>query len=125
LNLELGTLNSFFVNPRDLPKRSFVKRRRQLQQTFADEKEEKPGNQNAERAVREPQKPREYATPGERLARQFFQAGGADHAVVMLGDTLPAEIMSALRATRHRFASGMIETTLMSQILHSSAKFRK
>jgi hypothetical protein len=100
-----------------------VERSRQPRQTFTDEKEEKPGDQNPQAALGEQQKPRERSAPGGRLPRQIRQARGADHAVVMFGDALAAKMPSALRATRHRFASGMIETTLLSQILHGSTRF--
>src|SRR5882672_4546172 len=41
---------SFLVKPVDLPERSLVKGRGQLQQTFADEVKEKPDRHHAERA---------------------------------------------------------------------------
>jgi hypothetical protein len=55
-------------------------------------------------------------------ARQFFQAGGTDDPVFVLGNALAAETLPALRAAGHGFAEGMVETTLMGQILHGSAR---
>jgi hypothetical protein len=46
-----------------------MERSRQLQQTFTDEKEEKPSDQNSEGTPGETQKPHEYGAPGERLPR--------------------------------------------------------
>jgi len=51
----------------------------------------------------------------ERPARQFFQAGSAKDAVVVLRDALAAEELAAFRATRRGFARGMVETTLMDE----------
>jgi hypothetical protein len=70
------------------------------------------------------QKPRECDAPAERLPRQFFEAGGANDAVIVFGDALAAETAFTLRAARHGFTGGMIETTLMSQILHDATRFK-
>ncbi len=100
-----------------------MERRRQLQQTFTNEKEEKPGDQDSAGALGKAQESHKCGTPGERRARQFFQTKSADHAVVMFGDALAAEVLSALRAARHGLAHGMVETTLLGQILHGSTRF--
>jgi hypothetical protein len=49
----------------------------------------------------------------------LFQARGANHAVIMLGDAFPAEKAAAFRAARHGFARGMIETSLVSEAGHA------
>src|SRR5579859_8118799 len=109
---------SFLIHPGNLPERSFMERIRQLQQTFADQKKEKPGRQKAESTLDEPQEPDERDVPGKRLPRQFFQTDGANHTVVVFGDALAAKTLPALRAASHRFTSHMIKTALLGQILH-------
>ena len=69
------------------------------------------------RALRQPEQGRQRNTLCQRLAREFFQAGSADHPVFMLGDTFTAKKLFALRASRHRLARGVVETTLVCEIL--------
>ena len=60
----------------------------------------------------------EAAAPGERNRRQLLQTNGADHTVIVLRDAFPTEKSMTLRAPRHRFASGMVETSLVTQTRH-------
>jgi hypothetical protein len=118
----LNVRRSFPVNPIHLPERVLVKRIGQLQQILADQKKEEPGDQNAEGALRHTEKLREGESLPERPARQFFQADGAEHAVVVFGDTFAAEKLFAFGTTRHSFTGGVIEATLVGQILHNCAE---
>jgi hypothetical protein len=101
-----------------LPERSFVERVGQFQQTFADEKKEKPGEQNSERELREAENFGENKSLREGLARQSFQAGGTNNAVIVFGDAFAAEALQTFRATGHGLARGVIEATLMGERLH-------
>ncbi len=49
----------------------------------------------------------------------FAKAGRAEHFIIMLGDTLPAEESAALRTAGHCLAKHMIQTTLVSEVRHS------
>lgn len=48
----------------------------------------------------------------------FSKAGRAEHLILMFGDTLPAEKSSALRTAGHCLAKPMIQTALVSDVLH-------
>jgi hypothetical protein len=100
-----------------------VKRVRQFQQTFADEKEEKPGDQNTKGALRKPENGGESEALRKRPARQLFQAGGANNTVIVFGDALTAEKSLTFWAARDGFAHGMVETALVREGLHRD--FRK
>ena len=50
----------------------------------------------------------------------FAKAGRAEHFIIMLGDTLPAEESAALRTAGHCLAKHMIQTTLVSEVRHLS-----
>jgi hypothetical protein len=52
------------------------------------------------------------------LPGEFFQAGGTNNAVVVLGDAFTAEELFTLGAASDGLASGMIETTLISETIH-------
>lgn len=84
-----------------------------FQQGCADQKKEKPRDQNSERELHEAENFGEGEPLRERPTRQFFQAGGAKDAIVVFGDALAAEVLCALRAAGDSLAPGMVETTLM------------
>jgi hypothetical protein len=100
-----------------------MKRVGQFHQTFSNEKEEKPGDQNSQGALRKPENCREGESLSKRLARQFFKAGGADNAIIVFCNTLTAEKLVAFRTACDGFARGVIETALLRESLHQG--FRK
>lgn len=51
-------------------------------------------------------------------ARQSAKALGAQHAVVMLGDALPAKEPMAIRASHHGFAASVMITSLIGKLIH-------
>jgi hypothetical protein len=88
------------------------------QQSFANDEEEKPREQECRTALRQPEnfcKPRALR---DRRSHQFLQAGRADDPVIVLGDAFATEKPSAFRAARHRLTHRVIETTLVKQALH-------
>ena len=50
--------------------------------------------------------------------KSFSKAGGAEHFIFMLGDTLPAEKLAALRTAGHCLSKHMIDTALVSDVRH-------
>ena len=90
-----------------------------FQQGVADQKKEKPRDHDSGKALGQPENFDERRLFGQRQAGQFFEAGGTNHAVIMFGDAFAAEELAAFRATRHRFAGGVVEAALMEEeILH-------
>lgn len=107
-----------------LPERSFVERRGDFQQAFADEKKEIPREQKAEGELRQPEELRKPKPLHQRRSRRFFQADRAQNAVVMLGDAFAAEKLFAFGAAGDGFARGVIEATLMGEVGVQSSGFK-
>lgn len=96
-----------------------MKRRRDSEQSLADDKKEKPRNHNASRALGEAENFYKRGTARERWPNQFLQTGGANHPIVMFGDAFTAEKAAAFRAARDGLAQGVIEAALVEKILHA------
>ena len=86
-----------------------------FQQAFADEKKEIPRDKKPENKLRDTKNLRETKSLRQRRARQFFQADGAQHPVVVFDDALAAEKLFAFGTARDGFARGVIEATLVGQ----------
>jgi len=86
-----------------------------FQQGVADQKEEKPCDHDSGEALGQPENFDERGLFGQRQARQFFKAGGTNHAVIMFRDAFAAEELAAFRAARHGFARGVVEAALMEE----------
>jgi hypothetical protein len=52
------------------------------------------------------------------MVRQTFQALGAEHAIMMLGNAFTAKVSLAIQATHHSFAALMMVTSLVGKIFH-------
>ena len=86
------------------------------QQSFADQKKEKPRCHHGRRALGKPQIIPESRALGERQPGHLFETGGTDHAVFVFGNALAAEKPATLRAARHRLAGGMVEAALVKEM---------
>jgi hypothetical protein len=89
-----------------------MKGRGKREQALADQIEKEPGDNQAENGLRRAQQRREATAFQQRYVRQLAQAGGAQHAVFVLGNTFTAIVLAALGTARNRLAVNMIETTL-------------
>src|SRR6185369_15584561 len=89
---------------------------RERKQSFADQVEAEPGQQQPQDALKEPDG--NGGASRQRDAGQGRQAPGTKEAFVMFGDALAAEEFAAALATADRLALGMIEATLVVQELH-------
>jgi hypothetical protein len=97
-----------------------VEVRGHLQQPFRHQVKEKPRQKNPESALSEPQQSGKGRAFEQGHPRQLLQTIGTDNPVIVLGDTFPTEELAALGTTRHGFTHGMIEATLVKEILHRS-----
>src|SRR5262249_15919481 len=107
-----------FVQLGSLPEHSIVERTGQAKQAVAHRIEEEPGDHHPGQHLHGANNPEEPAAPSEWRRRQFLQATGADHAVIMLCDAFATKATTAFRALRHGFAHGMVEATLVAQVAH-------
>jgi hypothetical protein len=85
---------------------------------LADEIKEKPCHAEAEQRLAQAESTGKSTPFGERPPGKFPQARSADDAIIMLGNAFPAKKLRALRASRHRLALRVIETSLISQTFH-------
>jgi hypothetical protein len=88
---------------------------------FADYEKEEPCRKNPRRALSQAFKTHKTPSLCQRRAREFFQALGANHPVIVLRDAFPAKKSPALGTLRHGFANSVVETALMCQRLHFKA----
>src|SRR5579862_38123 len=95
-----------------------MKRRSHLRETFPHHEEKEPNKQNGERALAKPDEIREQGATRQRFLREFLQAGGAEHAVVVFCDAFAAEEPGAFRTTRDGFALAMIRAALRCEKWH-------
>src|SRR5689334_15214631 len=98
-----------------LPNRSFVKRSWHCQKPFSNQIENKPCSEQPQQTVRNLKCGTQSAALCERGFSQFFQAGRANHSIVMLRDTLAAKELPTRRTPCHRFTLRVIEASLQSQ----------
>src|SRR6185312_15071483 len=113
------------VHPVHVPESSLVEGGGDFQQGLADDEKEKPRERQRGRALREPERFEERGALGERRAHQFFQAGGTNDAVIVLGDAFAAEKARAFRTARGRLAQRVIEAALLQKVGCRGSHFRK
>jgi hypothetical protein len=89
-----------------------VKRSRHCQERFTQQIENKPRGQQPQQTMRKLQDSGKNAAFYEWAPGQPFQARGADHLIVMLGDAFPAKKLPAGRTARDRFPLDMVEAAL-------------
>ena len=102
-----------------------MKRRGNSQETFANEKKEKPRYCNPGYALGGPENSDERGPAGQRRTHQLLQTRRTDHAIIVFRHAFPAIKTGALRAARHSLALSVVKASLVKEVLHDGTKFRK
>lgn len=92
-----------------------MKRRINRQERLAEQIKKEPNHKQTRHQLKRSNDPNITAPFPQRLLRKFFEAGGANDAVIVLRDALSAIKMAAFRAARRSLALGMVEATLMDE----------
>jgi len=98
--------------------------RRQPQQQFSHQMKEEPGEADSEQTLPGASQTGESGVLEQWHARESFEAGRADHAVVVFGDALATEKLPALRTARHRLTRGVVEASLVGECGHDGESSR-
>ena len=91
---------------------------RQPGQTVADQKKEKPRDQDSRRDLRHTHETRQCPSAGPGGFRKLLQTKRAKNAIVVFGHTFPAEVFVTFGTARRGLTRGMIEATLSGEIIH-------
>jgi len=102
----------------DVPKSVFVKTGGQSEEVLTEAEEEEPENQEADEKLGRLNRRRKSTGWLCRRIVLLRQTGGANQSIVMFGHALTAIELPAGRTTRHRLATGMVETPLMGEGSH-------
>ena len=85
-----------------------MKRRSHFRKSFSHHEEKEPDKKHGDRALTKADEIREQRAARERFPREFLQAGGAQHAIIVFRDAFAAKESGAFRAARDRFAIAMV-----------------
>ena len=99
-----------------------MERSGQREQDLADQIKEKPRRHHAEQALSSADYTGKTAAPQQRNAREFGETRSADDSILVLGDTLAAEIVLTRRTAGDSFPLSMIETALIGQDSHQRVR---
>src|SRR5262245_28964526 len=89
---------------------------RQADQALANQEEEEPCHKQSDNTLNDPGDCRKRRSLCESPLCEIFETCRAEDAIVVFGNTLPAEILATFRASCGRLPPGMIETTLKCKI---------
>src|SRR5438477_10113890 len=90
----------------------------QGEQDFADEIKEKPGCYKTHQTLAAPNQAGQTSPLKQGHAGKFAKAGSANDPVFVLSDAFAAEELTARWTSRYGFTRGVIEATLIGQVLH-------